>query len=467
MNAIHLSTEAPDGTDLAPTGYPAISHDHQRRRWEHPSRRTFWQSLTAREREDLAASAQKRIFWAGSALCLQDHLTTDVMVIRSGWAKVTMQADDQERIVAWRTRGDLLGERAMFSSAPRSATVVALDDVCAMVISADRFRAVLDDHPRIIEVLQRQEHERLAEDADGISTHEWGDVPRRLACLLNELALRRGEYEPDGPITLSLPVSSQELADWADARPEAIGWCLNSWCAQGIVAMTPHQLTIVDAAALESLCRQAATRSMVALRTGTGVHALPQLPLNYSIFATDVAGFGARYRNDDDRRLIREALYRILREVFDASGVPWAACVHEDRGDGTLSLIPPEIPTVAVVDPLLVLLGARLKRYNRQAGDSVRIQLRAALHVGPVAPDAQGLHGAALIQAARMLDARVLKGRLAATRADLGFVASAHVYDTVIRHTSGLVDPEAYHRIRTRVKESTIVGWMYLAGGDQ
>ena len=48
---------------------------------------------------------------------------------------------------------------------------------------------------------------------------------------------------------------------------------------------------------------------------------------------------------------------------------------------------------------------------------------------------------------------------------DLGFVASAHVYDTVIRHATGLVEPDAYQKIRTRVKESTITGWMYLAGG--
>jgi hypothetical protein len=41
------------------------------------------------------------------------------------------------------------------------------------------------------------------------------------------------------------------------------------------------------------------------------------------------------------------------------------------------------------------------------------------------------------------------------------------VYDTVIRHTTGLVEPQAYRQIRTRVKESMITSWMYLAGGDQ
>src|SRR5439155_525812 len=130
---------------LAPRGYPLDDLRQQRRRWEHPSVRTFWHSLDAAEREALATCAEERIFWAGTALCRQDHSTTEVMVIRSGWAKVSMQFDHQERIIAWRTSGDVVGERATLSAAPRSATVVAVNDVCALVISADRFRARLDD----------------------------------------------------------------------------------------------------------------------------------------------------------------------------------------------------------------------------------------------------------------------------------------------------------------------------------
>jgi len=450
---------------LAPRGYPLDDLRQQRRRWEHPSVRTFWHSLDAAEREALATCAEERIFWAGTALCRQDHSTTEVMVIRSGWAKVSMQFDHQERIIAWRTSGDVVGERATLSAAPRSATVVAVNDVCALVISADRFRAVLDDHPRIIEVLRRQEYERQAEDANGIFAHEWGDVQRRLACLLHELALRRGGYESDGSLTLSLPVSEEELADWADAQPDVVRWYLNSWRLQGIVSTTAHLLTIVDAAALEKICRAVTGRTAIPVWAGSRTHALPRAPLNYSIFVTDVVRFADPCRDDDDRRIVRETLYRILREVFDASEVPWGTCVHEDRGDGTLTVVPPEVPTISLVDPLIALLAAKLKRYNRRAGESVRIQLRVALNVGPVSPDPQGLHGLSLIHAARMLEARSLKDKLTATRADLGFVASAHVYDTVIRHATGLVEPDAYQKIRTRVKESTITGWMYLAGG--
>jgi hypothetical protein len=221
-----------------------------------------------------------------------------------------------------------------------------------------------------------------------------------------------------------------------------------------VVYVERRRVTIVDAT-LEQI---------VARLAGAAPAAPPDAPLNCTIFCTDIAGFGDPRRDDDDRRVIREALYRILREVFEAANVPWDACVHEDRGDGTLTVAPPTVPTGPLVDPLVPLLAARLKRYNRQAGDPVRIQLRAALHVGPVAPDADGLRGHALIHAARMLDAPALKDALTAAGADLAFIASGHVYETVIRHAIGLVDPDAFRRIRVNVKESKTMSWMYVVG---
>jgi len=162
--------------------------------------------------------------------------------------------------------------------------------------------------------------------------------------------------------------------------------------------------------------------------------------------------------------VIREALSTALRESIEDPHVSWAGCVHEDRGDGVLVVAPATVSTMPLVDPLLPLLAFKLRRHNRRAADPVRIQLRIALHVGPVLQRANGLSGQALIHTARMLDAPILKESLAATQADLAFMASAHVYDTVVRHTLGLVDPAAFRRVRCQVKEARITSWMYLAG---
>jgi len=210
--------------------------------------------------------------------------------------------------------------------------------------------------------------------------------------------------------------------------------------------------------------RHDSSRVFPAPSTTAAVHGEMREALNCSIFYTDIAGFGDHRRNDEDRCVMRNALYRILRQAFEGSAVPWNACRHHDRGDGTLSVAPPTVPTRSLVEPLLALLAATLRGYNRQAGDPVRMRLRAALHVGPVLVDAYGQSGHALIHAVRMLDAPVVRDALATTGADLAFIASGHVFHTVVRHISGLVDPATFREITFESKESTITGWLHLAG---
>jgi CRP-like cAMP-binding protein len=182
-----------------------------------------------------------------------------------------------------------------------------------------------------------------------------------------------------------------------------------------------------------------------------------------SILVVDITAFGRRDRNDDDRRTIRDAMYSILQEACENSNVPWLACHREDRGDGALIIVPPSTPTRSVVDPLLARLAAALKHHNRQATQATRFQLRIALHVGPVVSEPQGVSGEAIILASRIIEATKLKKELARTGAHLGVIVSAFVYDSVIKHAPGYVDPNQYHQLRFRVKESNLAAWMYLA----
>lgn len=216
---------------------------------------------------------------------------------------------------------------------------------------------------------------------------------------------------------------------------------LDEWRPRGLVSATPGDLTPGDA------------RTPLAWST-----------LNCSVFYTDVAGFSAPCRTEADRQLVRTRLYELVSGAFEGSGVSWTACYHEDRGDGILVIVPPEIPTRAVADPLLVLLAAELRRHNGQAGEAVRIRLRTALHVGPVTGDAEGLNGDAIIHAARLLDAPPLREALETSDADLAFMTSGHVFDTVLKNDRGLLDPGMFTPVNFRVKESQIAAWMYVAG---
>ena len=182
---------------------------------------------------------------------------------------------------------------------------------------------------------------------------------------------------------------------------------------------------------------------------------------NCTIVLIDIANFGARTRNDRDRRRIRAVLYQISQSLFEH--LDWQHDYHrEDRGDGILLVVPPHVPTSSIVDRILDDLVTLLRRHNNTAALATRIQMRVALHVGPVVSDAYGVDGRAIIQAARLLDAPALRRHLAETGADLGFITSPFVYDTIIQPNPGPVDPAAYQQLKCRVKKQALNAWMYL-----
>jgi CRP-like cAMP-binding protein/tetratricopeptide (TPR) repeat protein len=444
-------------------------------RWERPTARSFWNALADPEREALAAAGVEEIFRAGAVLCRAGEDTSQVMIIDSGWVKVSVRDDDTEKILAVRGQGDVVGERAALTTGVRSATVTALDEVSAMVVPAERFAEFLRGHPRAAEVLERQVTERREEDRARLFPAERAGAEPRLAWLLLDLAQRRGGYQHTAAAMFTLPMSQQELADWAGTSPDAIGRFLRSWRDRGIIARgeRSRRLTVIDLDGLAALCDAASPDTRVGRAPNGSQGAAAEAaqwqrdwrePLNCSIVFTDVAGFSDPVRNDGDRDVVRAAMYEILRSCFDAARVPWAACYHEDRGDGAVIVVPPTISTHRLVDPLLAELADRLRQYNRRASEVVRIQLRVALHVGPVGRDAEGLTGQAVIAAARIVDAPVIKARLAAEQADLIFAASDYVYDHVVRNCVGRVDPAAFEHLEAEVKEMRVSVWAHLTG---
>jgi hypothetical protein len=180
------------------------------------------------------------------------------------------------------------------------------------------------------------------------------------------------------------------------------------------------------------------------------------------LFAVDVAGFTDHGRDDAVQQYLRRALYSLLTEAFEESGLSWDNCQHADRGDGVLVIIPTSMPSAAVVDPLLDRLRAGLRRHNRLSVEAAGIRLRAAIHSGQVHRDEHGVAGTALIHLFRLLDAPALKRVLAKSRGDLALIVSDHFYNTVIRNAPGMIDPETFQPATVMVKETRTRGWLHL-----
>lgn len=170
-------------------------------------------------------------------------------------------------------------------------------------------------------------------------------------------------------------------------------------------------------------------------------------PVQRPILVVGIAEFSRADRDDEIRQMLRYALYRLLQSAFDDAGIGWRACAHIDRGDAVLVLGPPGVSPAVLVEPLLSLLRAGLALYNRYASVAARLRLRAALHTGPVHADAYGLAGTAVHHAVRLESAEPVRAALRDDDADLAFIVSDRLFDDIIRHGFGPIDPAAYRPV--------------------
>jgi hypothetical protein len=180
---------------------------------------------------------------------------------------------------------------------------------------------------------------------------------------------------------------------------------------------------------------------------------------NCTVIMTDVVGFGALDRSDQDRRIVRDTGLAMMRAAL---GPLWDECLLADRGDGLLVVVPPQVPTAKVLELLHRELPGRLRVHNHTYAESARMRLRLAAHVGPITEDSLGPAGDAIIRASRLLDALALKRAMAASGANLGIIVSEFVYDTAIKHAWEWAEPAGYAMVEAAVKESRIPAWMRL-----
>jgi hypothetical protein len=157
-------------------------------------------------------------------------------------------------------------------------------------------------------------------------------------------------------------------------------------------------------------------------------------------------------------------LYKLLEKAFDGSGIPWNHCFREDRGDGVLTVIPPGTACKKIIDPLPERLRGLIRRHNHVFRDAAAIQLRTAVHIGPVDHDGHGFIGSDINLLFRMLNARPLKRALTSSSAELALIISDYLYHNVVCRYPSLISPDAFQPIRFQDQHMTTQAWAHLPG---
>ena len=217
-----------------------------------PESRT-WQRLSHAEHEALRAAGYTKAWPAGDTIAPQGGPPSSMYVILTGWVKITATNDRGDNApLAARGPGEIIGELVPISDSPRSAAILAITDVHALVIPRERARAVVRRHPHIAEELHRSTAIRL-QQSDRLRLESGGpDLAQRLAAVLLELAL---QLAPDAtPHThVHLPFRQDELASFARVSRSTLIRGLEELRNLHLVETARRRLTINNLGALSHL----------------------------------------------------------------------------------------------------------------------------------------------------------------------------------------------------------------------
>jgi CRP-like cAMP-binding protein len=206
----------------------------------------FFDALTEEDREWLQQRGVVRSFPAGTALFHERQVSDRVMLLLRGRVKIANTSEDgRERVLAFRGPGEALGELSAIDGRPRSASVIAVDPIEALVVPSADFRAFLERSPRVTLFLLQRLIGRLRE-ADRKRV-EFGatDTIGRVAARLIELSERYGMATDEG-IRIDLPITQEELASWVGSSREGVNKALNTLKGLRWIETERRSITVLD-----------------------------------------------------------------------------------------------------------------------------------------------------------------------------------------------------------------------------
>jgi tetratricopeptide (TPR) repeat protein len=183
-----------------------------------------------------------------------------------------------------------------------------------------------------------------------------------------------------------------------------------------------------------------------------------------TILAVDIEHYSRSDRTDPVRVELRRRLTDWSAVLLARTGAAPDQWVRQDTGDGWIVSVDPHVPRDLLLTTVLAGLRRRLLAFNRGKPDTQRLRMRLALHAGEVLRDPDPLIGQATNHACRLLDSDILRASLQATTQPLAVIVSTILYEGIIRHAYGGLDPAAWHPVVALLKEGPAPAWVHVAG---
>ncbi len=213
-------------------------------------------SLADDELQRLAEAARTRTFRRGQYLWYQGDPGDTLLVVCHGRLKVVFgfEPTGDEAVLHSVGSCEVLGELALLDGAPRSASVVALEQTTALILSRATVLDAMTRHPAVLEAMLRTVGRLVRRLTEQNGDLVFLDLGGRLAKLL--LRLAEGRTPGNDGIVLDTHLSQSELAAMIGATRPAVNRVLHLFAARGLIRVEGQVIVLQD---LPGLQRRATT----------------------------------------------------------------------------------------------------------------------------------------------------------------------------------------------------------------
>ena len=206
-----------------------------------------WNALTPSETEELCQVRVSLSHTAGTVVCLQGEPSTGVYCVVSGTVALR-KGDDHGHSVLLRLvpAGETFGYSDCFAGQAWSASAETLENTVLCFIPRRMMNRLLANNAELSRRFQTHLVRDYNSAKEAILQQAWRPVRSRLAHLLLRLKDHFGRVGEHGEISLTPPLTRQDMADLLGTRQETIARTLHAMADDGVVRLRGRTVVVPD-----------------------------------------------------------------------------------------------------------------------------------------------------------------------------------------------------------------------------
>ena len=200
----------------------------------------LFEGLSDEDLKAISSHAVTKTYARNTVIINEGDESDSLYVILAGRVKVFLSDEEgKEVILNTQEAGDYFGELALIDEAPRSASVMTLDDSKMSIVSKRDFEGCLTSHPQIALRVIKGLTKRLRNLTDNVKSLALMDVYGRVARTLLSLAT-----EEDGKLVVNQRLTQRDIASMVGASREMVSRILKDLSVGGYITVDKKSITI-------------------------------------------------------------------------------------------------------------------------------------------------------------------------------------------------------------------------------